>query len=369
MIAFWIAAALLSAASAGLVIHRASRAATRAARQSEDPTLSVYRRQLHEVEDLANRGLLTPEEFRSSRTEAARRLLSAADTARQPSGSAGAGRSVVLAIAIIAPLIALGLYLKIGSPGFPDQPFNRRVAAWRRTDPGELDAERMVAVLQQVVAEKPGDVEALTYLGRAQAGAGDAFSAERTLQKALKLAPRRADLWTLYGQFMIAEQPDGDLSDDARHAFQTALTFDPHALEPRYFLGRARIASGDIDGGLADWRALRQDVPASDPRGEGLAQEIAVVERTRTLPKTAPGDAGQAQTASGGDPKMFIHAMVARLAARLQANPDDPAGWARLVRSYVVLGDAPARDAALTQARSLFKGRPGDLAPIEAAAK
>ncbi|HEY2659376.1 MAG TPA: c-type cytochrome biogenesis protein CcmI [Caulobacteraceae bacterium] len=368
MIAFWIAAALLSAASAGLVIHRASRAAVRAAHQDEDPTLTVYRRQLHEVEDLAGRGLLTPEEFRSTRTEAARRLLSAADAAPKP-GATGAGRAAVVTVAALAPLVALGLYLKIGSPGVPDQPFNRRVAEWRRADPAELDAERMVAVLQQVVAQKPGDVEALAYLGRAQAGAGDAFSAERTVQKALKLAPKRADLWTLYGQFMVAEQPEGDLPDDARNAFQTAVALDPHALAPRYFLGRARIASGDIDGGLADWKALRQDVPAGDPRSDGLAQEIATVERTRALPKTDLGGAPQAEAAAGADPRAFIHGMVARLAARLQASPDDPAGWARLVRSYGVLGDTVARDAALARARVLFKNRPNDLAPIEASAK
>ena len=367
MIAFWIAALLLSAASVGLMMHRASRAAVRAARQVEDPTLAVYRRQLHETEDLASRGLLTDEEFRSTRTEAARRLLSAADAAPRP-GATATGRAIVIAIAAIAPLLALGLYLKIGSPGAPDQPFERRVTAWRNADPADLDPERMVAVLQQVVAKKPGDVEGLSYLSRAQAQAGDAFSAERTLQKALKLAPRRADLWASYGELMIAEQPDGDLPEDARHAFQTAVALDPHALAPRYFLARARIAAGDVDGGLADWRALRQDVPAGDPRGDGLSQEIATVERTRTLAKPDLGRGPDGQGA-GGDPRAFIHGMVARLAARLQANPDDPAGWARLVRSYGVLGDTASRDSALARARVLFKARPNDLAPIEAAAK
>ena len=59
--------------------------------------------------------------------------------------------------------------------------------------------------------------------------------------------------------------------------------------------------------------------------------------------------------------------MVAGLAARLAENPDDPAGWERLVRSYRVLGDENKVQEALAQARVQFKGRDDVLGPIEAA--
>jgi cytochrome c-type biogenesis protein CcmH len=61
--------------------------------------------------------------------------------------------------------------------------------------------------------------------------------------------------------------------------------------------------------------------------------------------------------------------MVDRLAARLQASPDDPDGWARLVRSYGVLNDGAAQAKALARARRLFAKRPDALAAIEAAAR
>ena len=42
----------------------------------------------------------------------------------------------------------------------------------------------------------------------------------------------------------------------------------------------------------------------------------------------------------------MIEAMVAGLDARLREKPKDPEGWARLIRSYVVLGRTEeARDA------------------------
>jgi cytochrome c-type biogenesis protein CcmH len=41
---------------------------------------------------------------------------------------------------------------------------------------------------------------------------------------------------------------------------------------------------------------------------------------------------------SAGEQAAMIKTMVARLAGKLRANPEDPAGWMRLGRAYVVLG-------------------------------
>ena len=53
--------------------------------------------------------------------------------------------------------------------------------------------------------------------------------------------------------------------------------------------------------------------------------------------------------------------MVDRLAARLKRQPDDPEGWARLIRAYGVLHQSDRRSAAIAEARRLFKDRPNDL--------
>jgi cytochrome c-type biogenesis protein CcmH len=273
-------------------------------------------------------------------------------------------RHIVLAAAALGPLAALGLYLTIGSPGTPDQPYAARVASWRKGDPAALDVAQMSAVLQAIVAEHPGEPEPLVYLARAEAAAGDNFSAERSLQKALAIRPNQSALWGFYGQLLAADAGGDLLPDDARTAFQKALALDPKALEPRYFLAHGQIAAGDIAGGLAGWRALAAELAPTDPRRLGLDQEIATVERTHALPSAG---APQAGAEAGGDQQAFIQRMVDGLAARLAAHPDDPAGWARLVRSYGVLGQTTQRDAALGRARVLFKDRPADLAVVESA--
>ena len=77
MILFWLIAALLSGGATVLILARAAGRREAAA----DPSLEVYRRQLTEIDDLAERGLLGPEEQRSAHAEAGRRLLRAAEEA------------------------------------------------------------------------------------------------------------------------------------------------------------------------------------------------------------------------------------------------------------------------------------------------
>ena len=57
----------------------------------------------------------------------------------------------------------------------------------------------------------------------------------------------------------------------------------------------------------------------------------------------------------------MIHSMVARLAERLAASPDDADGWIRLGRSYRVLGEATKSRAAYAEAVRL---RPNDISVL-----
>ena len=361
MILFWLLAGLLASGAAFLILFRAAAAERRAA--AGDPTLEVYRRQLGEIDELAERGLLGPEEHRAARAEAARRLLGHADQARAatpaPPSSRGV-RTIVLAGAVLAPLAALAVYLMIGSPGLPDQPFKARMTQWRKaaqTDPSRLALPELAAVLEQFAAQRPRDPQPLAFLGRIQAAQGDAAAAARSLQKAAALAPNDAQTWSALGEVRV-EAADGQLTEDARRAFLRAQALDPRAPAPRYFLSKAAIEAGRLDEGLAGWRSLAADLPPGDAGRGALQAQIDQVVRTGSLKSAAPPQEAKAET---GEQAAFIQSMVDRLAARLKAQPDDPAGWARLIRSYGVLGQAANRDAAIAEARRRFKDRPRDL--------
>ncbi|MFI4935918.1 MAG: c-type cytochrome biogenesis protein CcmI [Caulobacterales bacterium] len=362
MIWLWIAAALISAAAGALIVYRAARAARTGG--EANPSLAVYQRQMAEIDELASRGLLAESDRRGVRAETGRRLLAAAERRETPVRSARS--TTILFAAAVAPVAAFALYLAVGAPGQPDQPFARRLADWQaaaKADPQSLNAPQLAAVLRARAAANPTDPTPLRYLALAENAAGQPVEALQALDKAIALAPRDPALWQMKGELsmMLAQ---GDLDANARDAFAHAAAIDPRAPLPRYFLARARIGDGDLQGGLADWKALEAELAPDDSFRVALSQEIAQVTATgRLTPAQADNGADQAV----GTPQ--IQAMVDGLAQKLKANPDDPDGWVRLVRAYTVLGEAPRRDAALTQARSRYASRPEVLRQLDAATK
>jgi len=366
MILFWLAAAVLAGGAALLVMLFARRAVGTAG--AENPAIAVHRRQLSEIDDLAHRGLLGEGDQASARAEAGRRLLtSAAMSAAPETAGTATSRRIAAGIALAAAAGALALYFLLGAPGAPDQPYKARIDQWRRSDPSTLDASRMAAVLQSLAATRPTDPEVFGFLGRADMAAGDPFAAQKAYARAAALAPGRADLQVALGESLIAGA-DGKVSVEARAAFQRALAIDPSNLAARYVLGRAEILSGDRTGGLALWRAMLGELPASDVRRASLAAVIDRVAAGGPIDAPVVQAPAQAQMAPGGDASAFIRAMVAKQAADLAANPDYPEGWARLVRSYGVLHDAAGQAEALARARKQFAAKPAALKAVEAEA-
>lgn len=355
MIAFWVVAAVLSAAAAGLILLRAAKAASTP--EAADPTPILYRRQLAEIDDLADRGLIGESERKIAHAEAARRLLSATEWPGAEWSSGGAPRPVLIAAVVLTFALALGLYLGLGAPGMPDQPFAKRLEDWRgvvATDPSRLRAAEGAALMQQVAKERPNDPEVHRVLGMMHGAAENYAEAVRAMRKAVELAPERADLWTTLGEALYAR--DGKVSPEAEAAFRESLGRDPSGVAASYYLAEAMVARGDREAGLAQWRALLARMPAEDPRREILVQQIAQAEGR----PAAPAVDNTQMTA--------IQGMVARLAERLEANPDDPEGWVRLVRAYAVLGDVKKRDTALQSARARYASRPDILEQLAQAA-
>ncbi|MGH6966345.1 MAG: c-type cytochrome biogenesis protein CcmI [Phenylobacterium sp.] len=356
MIAFWVTAGVLSAVAAMLVLFRAAKAATLA--EPVEATPILYRRQIAEIGDLADRGLLGAAERKSAEAEAARRMLAAADQPAEVWTTQAPGRGPVLLAVIAAPALALGLYLGLGSPGMADQPFAGRLQHWLAANPASLTPPEMAAVLGKLTKERPNDPEGFRYLALAEGAAQNPAGAVRALHRAIKIAPERADLWEMLGEALIM-QAGGEVTSDARAAFAEDLKRDPKAIAARFHLARAKIEGGDKATGLAEWRALAADIPAGDPRLAALNEAITEAEAAPAAPAAAP---------VSGEQMAAIRGMVAGLAERLKAQPDDPEGWVRLVRAYAVLGETAKREAALKDASTRFAKRPDILDQLAKAA-
>lgn len=348
---FWVVAGSFAAAAACLILMRAAAAAPGEA--AADPAQALYRRQLSEIDELAERGLMGEAERAAARAEAGRRLLAAAAAPSQPWSSDPKAQPFVLLAVASAPALAMLLYLRLGTPGMTDQPFKARLAQWQHTDLNALSAPEIAAVLRKAVAERPGEAEGYRLLGLAENASQNPIAAVRALRKATELAPDRADIWILLGQAEIAEA-GGKVDADSRAAFGKVLQLVPGEPTARFFLAGGRADAGDKDGAIADLTALMNDLPQGDPRRDAVKASIARIE---------------GRPAMTTDPQQLamIQGMVSRLAERLKTSPDDPEGWVRLVRAYAVLGDKAKRDDAYASARARYAQAPKVLQQLDEA--
>ena len=205
-----------------------------------------------------------------------------------------------------------------------------------------------VEELTSLIKERPHDPEGYRLLAVVEGEAQNPAGAVQALKNAVRLAPGRSDLWEMLGEALVA-QSGGDVTDDARRAFLETLKTDPGNMTARFHLARAQILTGDRDGGLAQWTTMLGELTPDDPRRAALLSAIAGAEAAPPPSSAGPVFSAEQLTA--------IKGMVAGLAAKLKANPENPDGWVRLVRAYAVLGETAERDAALKAARARYAGR------------
>lgn len=352
MLLFWAVAGVLAAVAAGFILMRAARAAGDA--DAADPAPGLYRRQLREIADLVDRGLVDPAERKGVEAEAARRLLAADGGAERTWSAEPRARLAVLIAVCASPVLALALYLRLGAAGLPDQPYAKRLAGWRSADIESLAPPELAAVMRKVTSERPNDPEGLRLLGMVESASDNPLGAVRALRRAAQLAPGDADIWRQLGEAEVAAA-GGKVDGTASAVFGRVLTLAPGDAGARFYLARGKAEAGDAAEAVADLQGLLGEMPAGDRRRDLVAQELARIQ-------------GRAPAV---DPKQLamIQGMVDGLAAKLAAEPDNPDGWVRLVRAYAVLGDRVNRDSAYATARAKYAGRPDVLQQLDVAAR
>src|SRR3954466_5273252 len=119
--ALWFVFAMMTAAAVFAVLWPLGRG-PRALREGNEST--VYKDQLAEIERDVAAGLIGSSEAEAARIEIGRRLLAADDAEREVPASSNIRLRRAVAVAALAgvPLVAVAVYLPLGSPHLPDLP-------------------------------------------------------------------------------------------------------------------------------------------------------------------------------------------------------------------------------------------------------
>lgn len=382
----WVGFAVLSAGVLAALLNPLLRSRSTpatgdaAAREDAGRDLALYRDQLAEIDAERERGQIGETEAEAAKAEVARRLIAAEDrvraaaTAQADLPSAAVAR-VAAAVSVIVPLAAIGFYLMVGSPQLPAQPWAERIAQV----PVQNDIARLIATVEARLRQHPEDgqgwdVIAPVYLRMSRyAEAADAF------ERAIRLLGESPKRLAGFAESSVLAK-DGIVTEPARKAYEKLHKLEPQRPEPRFWLALAKEQDGQLKEALADYQALLKD---GDPKAtwRPLVEERVAEMRQRlgqpdgappaALPKKEPepkgptaDDVAAAEKMAAADRQRMIEDMVQGLAARLEKDGRDLAGWQRLIRAYAVMGRKSDAVAALGRARGHFASEPQSLGTL-----
>jgi len=344
----------------------------RAANEGEARAVAFYKAQLAEIGRDVARGQLPENEAQGARIEAARRLIAASerDEAKAVTTSAGARRlPAALMILIGVPLVALSFYGRYGNPREPDEPI-----AARLSDPSHVnDLYAAVAKIESHLIAHPNDGLGFKVIAPAYMRLGRYDDAVKALSEALRLLGDNPDLRADYGEAQVAAA-GGIVTAEARASFQQALAKNPQSLKARYYLALAAEQDGDKPRAIEMYQKLLADAAPDAPWAPTVRDRLVALGEKAPAPaakvEAPPGEEAAAIASMAPDQRQAaIHGMVDRLAARLAANGDDPAGWLRLIRAYAVLQENDKAKQALVKAREALNGNDAARRDLDALAK
>lgn len=178
-------------------------------------------------------------------------------------------RGVWLTMTASALLLGAAGYVAQGRPGLGGSP---------RAGAAPVPPVSLVTVRNAFLGEFSGRSHWL-IISDSYAARGQTRDAVGILRAATRQHPRDYTLWLGLGN-ALTDHSRG-LTPAARLAFERSAKLAPTSPAPGYFLGLAKLRSGDPEGALADWKAVLADAPATAGWRPFVADGVALIERSR----------------------------------------------------------------------------------------
>lgn len=346
----------------------------------------VYRDQLAELNKDLERGLLSENELEAARTEVSRRILKSENEKPEEVVPKSQNLKILITsiVAVSIPLVSMNIYLIIGNPNLENQPFAiksdlQKISQNNRTNNSEktLDLEASINNLKIRLRENKNDLEGWILLGRSYLVTQKPNLAIEAFKKAIELDPKNIEINAFIGEAIVFSA-NGKVTEEAKQAFQHALSDDNINPASLYYLALFEAQNGNLKKAFDQWVSLAAITPPDAPWYPMLRRQIVDTSKTlginldkfnvskstdNNLNATSIKEKGPtkedieaAKNMSEKDRSDMIRGMVEGLANRLKENPNDVSGWEKLIRAYRVLGETQKAKQAEQELKKVLSG-------------
>jgi cytochrome c-type biogenesis protein CcmH len=268
MTGFMLGAVLAVLLVLGLLLRPFIRASAAAPLSRRQLNTAIYREQLARLDqDLAD-DAIGAADHEQARTELQRRVLQ--DTAQEDAAPRlHAPKRTLVAIALMLPIAAFGLYFLIGNPASMNP-----VAA---AGPTAQDVETMVANLAAKLQKEPGNLKGWAMLARSYKVMGRPLEAEKAYDRAGAFIEGDAQLLADYAD-VAAANAGGSFAGKPARLIDKALQVDPQNPMALWLAGTAAMNDHQDAKALAIWGGLMKLL---QPGSEDARQLQAAIDEVR----------------------------------------------------------------------------------------
>jgi cytochrome c-type biogenesis protein CcmH len=254
---------------------------------------AIYRDQLTRLDRDRAENTLADADYEQARTELQRRVLD--DTAEADAISTlKAPKKTMLAVGLLLPIAAIGLYVMLGSPATmePNGPQHAATAQ---------DMDKLVVGLAQKLEKEPDNLQGWAMLARSYKMLGRNVEAEQAFVRAGAFLDNDAQLLAIYAD-LAATNANGDFAGKPTQLIEKALRVDPQNAMALWLAGTAAFRGGQFDSAIRIWERLTQQVEPDSEDSRMLQESInaAYSALGKTAPKAAKALAVQKPEASAG---------------------------------------------------------------------
>ena len=284
---FWIIAALMTGLGVAVLAFVLLRKRPDIADNQREQNLVLAKEKLAELEREKAAGNLDEETYAQAREELETGLLEDTEgedmVARVRPASA---RAATVGVAILVPLLSIGLYMKLGSPqlldmsGTPGAPNPHDLNAGGKA----MSMEEVLVRLEQKMKENPDDPEGWFMLGRVYQSMNRFADAVKAYEKLAALTDNHPQALIALADSLAMVQ-GGRLSGRPYDLVRQALDKAPDDPTALWLAGQGAMEAGDYQNAIYYWRQAES----------GLGDKPDYVQELRTLilqAKTAAGKAG-----------------------------------------------------------------------------